>query len=191
MEKRGLRRCLAAAALTAAALTVSTGCATLINPSTQPVTIVSDPPAAEVLVGAEEAGRTPTDVRLDRGDGEAALRLQKDGFAPQVVRPRRSFSPWLIGNIAVPALLSAAAGGGEWDSVVPLAVLGLVVDLFVSGDGFEYPDTVRTRLTPWTDPSARDRSELDTRFVPDLRLRGPERMTPEPPGSSDRREAGQ
>ena len=48
--------------LAAAALTVSTGCATLMNPSTQPVTIVSDPAAAEVLMGAEAAGRTPTDV---------------------------------------------------------------------------------------------------------------------------------
>ena len=186
VEKRGLGRCLAASALA-----VSTGCATLMNPSTQPVTVVSDPPAAEVLHGAEAVGRTPTDVRLDRGDGEAALRLQKDGFAPQVVRPRRSLSPWLIGNIAVPALLTVI-GGGEKETFLGLAGWGFVIDLFVSGDGFEYPDTVRTRLTPWTDRrSARDGSELDTRFVPDLRLRSAGRVPSEPTATSDDREAAQ
>ena len=172
----------------AAALAASTGCATLMNPSTQPVTIVSDPPAAEVLMGAEEAGRTPTDVRLDRGDGEAAVRLQKDGFAPRVVRPRRSLSPWLIGNIAVPALLTAV-GGGDKETFLGLAGWGFVIDLFLTGDGFEYPDTVRTRLAPWPDRSARDGPELDTRFAPDLRLRGPGPVPSEPPAASDHREA--
>ncbi len=174
--------------LAAAALAVCTGCATLMNPSTQPVTIVSDPPAAEVLMGAEDAGRTPTDVRLDRGDGEAALRLQKDGYAPQVVRPRRSLSPWLIGNIAVPALLTAV-GGGDKETFLGLAGWGFVIDLFVSGDGFEYPDTVRTRLTPWPDRSARGRPKLDERFVSDLRPSGPGPAPSEPPASSDNREA--
>ena len=183
MEKRVSSRCLAAAALAA-----STGCATLMNPSTQPVTIVSDPPAAEVVVGAEAVGRTPTDVRLDR-EGDAAFRLQKDGFAPQVVRPRRSLSPWLIGNVVVPALLTATLGG-ERDTFVALAGLGFVIDLFVSGDGFEYPDTVRTKLVPWAERSTRDRSELDARFVPDLRLRATERVPPEPPVFSDNRESG-
>ena len=185
MKRRSSRGLAAAAALTA-----STGCATLMNPSTQPVTIVSDPPAAEVLVGAEAAGRTPTDVRLDRGDGEAALRLQKDGFAPRVVRPRRSPSPWLIGNIAVPALLTAVGGGGK-ETFLGLAGWGFVIDLFLTGDGFEYPDTVRTRLTPWSAPPARDRSELDPRFVPDLGLRDTERVRPESPVLSGDREAGQ
>ncbi|MCY4510839.1 MAG: hypothetical protein OXG35_28330 [Acidobacteria bacterium] len=126
-------------------------------------------------------------MRLDRGDGEAALRLQKDGFAPRVVRPRRSLSPWLIGNIAVPALLTAVGGGGK-ETFLGLAGWGFVIDLFVSGDGFEYPDTVRTRLAPWPDRSARDRPELDERFVPDLRLRGPG-PAPSEPASSDHRDA--
>ena len=183
MKRRRSSHCLAAAALVA-----STGCATLMNPSTQPVTVVSDPPAAEVLVGAEEAGRTPTDVRIDRGDGEAALRLRKDGFAPRVVRPRRSLSPWLIGNVAVPAL-PTAVGGGNKETVLGLAGWGFVIDLFVSGDGFEYPDTVRTRLAPWPDRSARGGSALDPRFAPGLRLHGPGPAAAEPAASPDDGEA--
>ena len=70
--------------LLVAVLVFSTGCATIVNRSTQPVTIVSDPPAAEVIVGAQTVGSTPTDVRLRRGDNAAALRLRKDGFAPRV-----------------------------------------------------------------------------------------------------------
>ena len=73
--------------LLVAVLAISTGCATFVNPSTQPVTIVSDPPAAEVIVDSEGMGSTPTDVLLRRSDSEAAVRLQKDGFAPRVVRP--------------------------------------------------------------------------------------------------------
>ena len=69
-------------------------------------------------------------------------------------------SPWLIGNIVVPALLSST------------------LDTFVSGNGFEYPDTVFTQLTSWSAPPARDRSELDT-----------ERVRPESPVLSDDREA--
>jgi len=93
--------------LLVAVLAISTGCATFVNPSTQPVTIVSDPPAAEVIVDSEGMGSTPTDVLLRRSDSEAAVRLQKDGFAPRVVRPRRSLSRWWIANLVVPALLSA------------------------------------------------------------------------------------
>ena len=65
------------------------------EPSKQPVTIVSDPLAAEVLMGAEAAGRTPTDVWPDRADGKAAFRLQKDGFAPQYPDTVRTLlAPW-------------------------------------------------------------------------------------------------
>ena len=63
--------------LLATMLACSAGCATIVNPSTQPVTIVSDPPAAEVIVDSEGIGSTPTDVLLSRGDSEAAVRLQK------------------------------------------------------------------------------------------------------------------
>lgn len=138
-----------------AALVFSTGCATIVNRSTQPVTIVSDPPAAEVIVGAQAAGSTPTDVRLRRGDNDAAIRLEKDGFVPRVVRPRRSLSRWLIGNLVLPAVLSYVLSPAAQTSdlvygytFAGTAGLAFATDLFVTGAGFEYPDTVRTTLTP-------------------------------------------
>ena len=138
-----------------AVLAFSMGCATIVNRSTQPVTVVSDPPAAEVIVGGEAVGSTPTDVRLRRSDRDTALRLQKDGFAPRVVRPRRSLSRWLIGNLVVPAVLSYALSPAA--QVSPLiygytfagtAGIAFATDLLFTGAGFEYPDTVRTTLAP-------------------------------------------
>ena len=140
--------------LLVAALVFSTGCATIVNRSTQPVTIVSDPPAAEVIVGAQAVGSTPTDVRLRRGDNDAALRLEKDGFVPRVVRPRRSLSRWLIGNLVLPAVLSRLSPAAQVSGQIyrytfaGAAGLAFATDLLLSGAGFEYPDTVRTALTP-------------------------------------------
>ena len=155
-----LTETLVALGVLVAVLAASTGCATVVNGRMQPVTIVSDPPAAEVLVGAESAGQTPTDVRLRRGDGNAALRLQKDGFVPRVVRPRRSLSHWLLGNVALGAVLgylSTRDGNFKANFATNLAGtvgLTMAVDLFVTRAGFAFEDTLTTSLTPAAEPSA-------------------------------------
>lgn len=178
----------------AAALMISTGCATIVNPSTQPVTIVSDPPAAAVIVDSEGMGSTPTDVLLSRGDSEAAVRLQKDGFAPQVVRPRRSLSRWWIANLVVPALLSATlvpAGPGaafpaearrflrSSASVPPsrplaafvgMAGIAFLTDLLITGDGFSFPDALHTELAPAATGSTDLHQKVGIALAPDFRL---------------------
>jgi len=180
--------------LLVAVLAISTGCATFINPSTQPVTIVSDPPAAEVLVDSEGMGSTPTDVLLRRSDGEAAVRLQKDGFAPRVVRPRRSLSRWWIANLVVPALLSATlvpAGPGaafpgkagaflrssasnqpSWPlaAFAGMAGIAFLTDLLITGDGFAFPDTVHAELAPAATGSTDLHQKVDIALAPDFRL---------------------
>lgn len=165
--------------LQVAVLAFPAGCATIVNRSTQPVTIVSDPPAAAVIVGAEEVGTTPTDVRLIRRDSDAALRLQKDGFAPRVVRPRRTLSRWLIGNLVLPAVLSYLSPSAQVSDQIygyifaGAAGLAFATDLFVTGAGFTFPDTVRTTLAPAADVSAHPRQQpVDTRLAPDFHLRG-------------------
>ena len=180
--------------LLATMLACSVGCATIVNPSTQPVTIVSDPPAAEVVVDSEEMGSTPTDVLLRRSDSEAAVRLQKDGFAPQVVRPRRSLSRWWIANLVVPALLSAtlvparpgAAFSGRAGAFLrssasnqpswPLAAfagmagIAFLTDLLITGDGFAFPDTMHTELAPAATGSTDLHQKVDIALAPDFRL---------------------
>ena len=175
-------------------LAISTGCATFVNPSTQPVTIVSDPRAAEVIVDSEGMGSTPTDVLLRRSDSEAAVRLQKDGFAPQVVRPRRSLSRWWIANLVVRPLLSATlvpAGPGaafpgkagaflrSSGSVPPsrpiaafagMAGIAFLTDLLITGDGFAFPDALHTELAPAATGSTDLHQEVDIALAPDFRL---------------------
>ena len=165
--------------LLVAVLAFPAGCATIVNRSTQPVTIVSEPPAAAVIVGAEEVGTTPTDVRLIRRDSDAALRLQKDGFAPRVVRPRRSLSRWLIGNLVLPAVLSYLSPAAQVSDQIygyifaGTAGLAFATDLFVTGAGFTFPDTVRTTLAPAADVSAHPRQQqVGTRLAPDFHMRG-------------------
>ncbi|MCY4121154.1 MAG: PEGA domain-containing protein, partial [Acidobacteria bacterium] len=180
--------------LLVAVLAISTGCATFVNPSTQPVTIVSDPPAAEVIVDSEGMGSTPTDVLLRRSDSEAAVRLQKDGFAPRVVRPRRSLSRWWIANLVVPALLSATlvpAGPGaafpgkagaflrSSGSVPPsrpiaafagMAGIAFLTDLLITGDGFAFPDALHTELAPAATGSTDLHQKVNIALAPDFRL---------------------
>ena len=180
--------------LLVAVLAISTGCATFVNPSTQPVTIVSDPPAAEVIVDSEGMGSTPTDVLLRRSDSEAAVRLQKDGFAPRVVRPRRSLSRWWIANLVVPALLSATlvpAGPGaafpgkagaflrSSGSVPPsrpiaafagMAGIAFLTDLLITGDGFACPDALHTELAPAATGSTDLHQKVNIALAPDFRL---------------------
>ena len=185
--------------LLVAVLAFPAGCATIVNRSTQPVTIVSDPPAAEVIVGAEGVGRTPTDVRLIRSDSDAALRLQKDGFAPRVVRPRRSLSRWLIGNLVLPAVLSYALSPAAQVSgliygytFAGTAGLAFATDMFVTGAGFTFPDTVRTTLAPAAGMSAHPRQQqVDTRLAPDFHLRGVGSERLDVPASPERRPAVQ
>ena len=193
----------------AAALMISTGCATIVNPSTQPVTIVSDPPAAEVIVDSEGMGSTPTDVLLGRSDSEAAVRLQKDGFAPRVVRPRRSLSRWWIANLVVPALLSAtlvparpgAAFRGRAGALLrssasnqpsrPLAAfagmagIAFLTDLIITGDGFAFPDAVHTELAPAATGSTDLHQEVDIALAPDFRLNRIDGRYPDAPATQN------
>ena len=199
----------------AAALMISTGCATLVNPSTQPVTIVSDPPAAEVIVDSEEMGSTPTDVLLRRSDSEAAVRLQKDGFAPRVVRPRRSLSRWWIANLVVPALLSATivpAGPGaafrgkagaflrsaasnqpsrRLAAFAGMAGIAFLTDLIITGDGFAFPDALSTELAPAASGSADLHQEVDIALAPDFRLDRIDGGYPDVPGTPKNQPAEQ
>ena len=134
-------------------------------------------------------GRTPTDVRLIRSDSDAALRLQKDGFAPRVVRPRRSLSRWLIGNLVLPAVLSYALSPAAQVSgliygytFAGTAGLAFATDLFVTGAGFTFPDTVRTTLAPAAGMSAHPRQQQSrhkagSRFPPARRRQRASRRT--------------
>ena len=104
-------------------------CATLVNGTTQTVTVSTTPAAASCTldrmgarVGAISA--TPGSVRLDKSKNDLAVTCSKDGFQTATVSHAPSFSGATFGNII--------AGG----------VVGVIVNA-ASGANYSYPDDIR------------------------------------------------
>ncbi|WP_263143961.1 hypothetical protein [Pseudomonas sp. RIT-PI-AD] len=91
------------------ALSLLTGCASIVSESKYPVNIVTYPAGAQVDIHdrngvAIYTGTTPALVNLDSGDGyfgRAAytIDLKKEGFVPAQAHLRASMNGWYWGNI--------------------------------------------------------------------------------------------
>lgn len=110
-------------------LAMLSACATLVNGSSQNVTVSTTPPAASCTldrvgsrVGAISS--TPGSVRLDKSKNDLSVTCSKDGFQTATIVKAPSFSGATFGNII--------AGG----------VIGVVVDA-ASGVNYSYPDDIR------------------------------------------------
>jgi hypothetical protein len=82
-------------------LAICAGCATLLQPETQQVTIHSNPAGATVLLNGEIRGTTPLALTL-HPQGTYRLRLERPGYAPytQDLAHRTGFPTW--GTLAYP-----------------------------------------------------------------------------------------
>ncbi len=98
-----------ATALMAAAITLTTGCASIIGEPTQMVSINSSPDGANIANTDEKGmsvfkGTTPTTVTLQKADGSYfggktyALTISKDGFGSQIITIDSSPNGWYIGG---------------------------------------------------------------------------------------------
>jgi hypothetical protein len=73
------------------ALLLSSGCATMFSREYDDLTIESNPPGAEVYLGAEHIGTTPFTKRFDRETFESPqITLRKNGYKPQTVTLQRT-----------------------------------------------------------------------------------------------------
>ena len=131
------------------------GCATLAHGRSQVVRVESAPSGATVFVDDEPRGVTPLNVDLPR-DGDVEVRLERDGFAPQVLPLRRSLSRWLWGDVVFSLNPFAAQGlssAAHWP-LLAAANLGwtLLVDL-LSGGAYNLPEEVEATLTPLPEPA--------------------------------------
>ena len=109
------------------------GCATLVNGSSQNVSVGTTPPGASCTldrVGARLGviSPTPGSLRIDKSKHELSVACSKDGFETATVAKSPSFSGATFGNII--------AGG----------IVGVVVDA-ASGANYTYPDTIELALT--------------------------------------------
>lgn len=99
-----------------AAIVSSLGaCATMMDGTTQQITVQSVPAGAKVFVTTRkngalgnkiEAGVTPVTVTVSRKHG--AILVEKDGFQSTEVQLKRSMNNWVWGDIVLTSLLSTS-----------------------------------------------------------------------------------
>jgi len=117
--------------LVAAVVTLAsvTGCATVVNGTTQKIPVASDPPAADVIVDGALVGQTPTSVVLKRNT-DHLVTVQKAGYEPRTTPVVKD------------------VGGAVWGNVLAGGVIGWGVD---AASGAQYklvPSTVSVALVP-------------------------------------------
>jgi len=105
-----------------------TGCATIIDGSTQDVGIGSDPQGAKIYIDDQYEGKTPSTVTLQRAD-VPILKLEKEGY--------ETFE----------SKMDSSMNGNIWWNLLLGGVIGAVVD-HGSGASLKYPDDVTIPLQP-------------------------------------------
>jgi hypothetical protein len=107
-------------------------CATIVNGSSQTVTVSTTPAGATCTVDRVGArigavAQTPGSMRLDKSKNDLSVTCSKPGFQTATVSKAPSFGGATFGNLI--------AGG----------VIGVVVDA-ASGANYEYPGDIRLEL---------------------------------------------
>lgn len=112
---RNTRRGTLPLLLAAAAIAVAAGgCATIMQGTSQELSVASTPSGARVLVDGTEMGRTPYVASLKRKD-KHVVRIEMDGYQPFELPIARATSGWVWGNIVfggLPGLAVDAISGG-------------------------------------------------------------------------------
>ncbi len=76
------------------------GCGTMVRGTKQTVTISSEPSGASVTVDGNEAGTTPTSIKLKRHDAHV-ISIKKAGYLPYQTTTATSSNPaWTVVDIA-------------------------------------------------------------------------------------------
>jgi len=112
---------------------LTSGCATIINGSTQTVEIASEPEGASIMIDGEDFGTTPASVDLKRKTAHV-VSIALPGYETQELTLERKTSGWVWGNIIF---------GG---------LIGLVVDISAGGMYKLTPEQLAATLE--SDPSA-------------------------------------
>ncbi len=99
------------------AMSLTTGCATIVNGDMVSVPVYTTPPEAKISVAGQEL-RSPATAQIPRGKGDFKMTIEKEGYKTGYVLLTQSLDGWLWGNILL---------GG---------LIGLLVD-FISGDAYD------------------------------------------------------
>ena len=123
-----MKKIVSAVALAAASFGV-TGCATVMNGTSQPVAFKSDPEGAIVKLASGQSCTTPCQYELKRGNDSKAT-YSKDGFEP------------------VSVYIQSRTGGATFGNIIAGGVIGGVIDGTNGASNHLYPNPVYVRLVP-------------------------------------------
>lgn len=80
------------------------GCATIVNGTTQKISVSSDPPGATVTVDGNEVYTTPATIKVSR-KRDHVVTIAKEGFATEQIPLIRTLSGAVAGNILAGGLI--------------------------------------------------------------------------------------
>jgi hypothetical protein len=86
------------------------GCATIVNGTTEKIQLSSTPDSAQATIDGSQTVTTPTTVELSRGD-EHTITFHKDGYQDDTEKLTSSTSGWIWGNLLVGGIVGAVADG--------------------------------------------------------------------------------
>lgn len=118
------KRYTASLALVATTL-VGSGCGTIIQGTSQEVSVSSNPSGAAISINGQQMGTTPASLNLSRKDRHT-VRLDLSGYQPYEMALSRGVSGWVWGNIVfggIPGLAIDAISGGMY-KLTPEQVTG-------------------------------------------------------------------
>jgi hypothetical protein len=132
------------------ALSLVSGCATVVKGTTQVIPINSDPTGAEVLVNNNMLGITPTEIKLKRKNDHQVI-IRKEGYS----------------TVTMPVLKSV--GGAVWGNVLAGGLIGWGVD---ATSGAQYnlsPETIFVTLRPAGQSSRRGKTDPASEGIRELK----------------------
>jgi hypothetical protein len=121
-----VKKIVSAAALAAASFGV-TGCATVMNGTSQPVAFKSDPDGAVIKLATGQTCTTPCQYELKRGK-DSMVTFSKEGYQPAKV------------------YIQSRTGGATFGNIIAGGVIGGVVDGSNGASNHLYPSPVYVRL---------------------------------------------
>jgi hypothetical protein len=123
-----VKKFVSAAALAAASFGV-TGCATVMNGTSQPVAFKSDPDGAVIKLISGQSCTTPCQYELKRGK-DSVVTYSKAGYQPAKV------------------YIQSRTGGATFGNIIAGGVIGGVIDGTNGASNHLYPSPVYVRLIP-------------------------------------------
>ncbi len=106
-----------------------TGCATILNTTTEDVELITSPANAKITIDGKKFGNSPQAVNIERGINHT-IKFELDGFDPYETQLTRKISFWFWGNVL--------------NGLLP----GMVID-FLTGSMYNLiPDNLSVELLP-------------------------------------------